>query len=127
MKCLLALLGFVLLQPVVLAQDSKPRDMHEMHRLHQDPKAYIAMLDDPARDAYQKPHEVITELDLKPGEAVADIGAGSGYFAFRLAHHVGDAGRVYADLFRTAPPQPCGERRAASSWRGEAPGVHRHE
>jgi hypothetical protein len=47
MKCLLALLGFVLLQLVVLAQDSKPRDMHEMHRLHQDPKAYIAMLDDP--------------------------------------------------------------------------------
>jgi predicted methyltransferase len=96
MKCLLALLGFMLLQLVVLAQDSKPRDMHEMHRLHQDPKAYIAMLDDPARDAYQKPHEVITALDLKPGEAIADIGAGSGYFTFRLARHVGDSGRVYA-------------------------------
>jgi hypothetical protein len=27
--------------------------MHEMHRLHQDPKAYIAMLDDPKRDEYQ--------------------------------------------------------------------------
>ncbi len=67
-----------------------------MHRLHQDPKAYIAMLDDPARDEYQKPHEVISALDLKPGEVVADIGAGSGYFTFRLAHHVGDTGRVYA-------------------------------
>ena len=96
MKCLLALLGFVVLQLVVLAQDSKPRDMHEMHRLHQDPKAYIAMLDDPARDAYQKPHEVITALGLKPGEVVADIGAGSGYFTFRLARHVGNAGCVYA-------------------------------
>ncbi len=64
--------------------------------MHQDPKAYIAMLDDPARDAYQKPHEVLTALDLKPGEAIADIGAGSGYFTFRLARHVGDAGRVYA-------------------------------
>ena len=81
---------------MALPQDTKPRDMHEMHRLHQDPKAYIAMLDDPARDAYQKPHEVITALSLKPGETVADIGAGSGYFTFRLAHHVGDAGRVYA-------------------------------
>ena len=91
-----ALLISALLVQVVLAQDNKPRDMHEMHRLHQDPKAYIAMLDDPARDAYQKPHEVITALNLKPGEAVADIGAGSGYFTFRLAHHVGDTGRVYA-------------------------------
>ena len=96
MKSLRPLLASVLLVPVALAQDSKPLDMHEMHRLHQDSKAYIAMLDDPARDAYQKPHEVITALDLKEGEAVADIGAGSGYFTFRLAHHVGDAGRVYA-------------------------------
>jgi arsenite methyltransferase len=96
MKLLSPVLASVLLAQMTLAQDNKPRDMHEMHRLHQDPKAYIAMLDDPARDAYQKPHEVITALNLKPGETIADIGAGSGYFTFRLAHHVGDAGRVYA-------------------------------
>jgi len=65
-------------------------------RLHQDSKAYIAMLDDPKRDAYQKPHEVITALKLKAGEVIADIGAGSGYFTFRLARHVGDKGSVYA-------------------------------
>ena len=35
-------------------------------------------------------------LGLKPGEVIADIGAGSGYFTFRLAHHVGDTGKVYA-------------------------------
>jgi arsenite methyltransferase len=96
MKRSLAFFGWLVLPALVLAQDSKPLDMHEMHRLHQDSKAYIAMLDDPARDAYQKPHEVITALNLKPGEAIADIGAGSGYFTFRLAHHVGDTGRVYA-------------------------------
>jgi len=77
------------------AQDDKPRSHEEMHRLHQDPGAYIAMLEDPARDAYQKPHEVITALDFKPGEVIADIGSGSGYFTLRLAAHVGDAGRVY--------------------------------
>ncbi len=55
MKLFGALLTSVLLAQVALAQDNKPRDMHEMHRLHQDSKAYIAMLDDPARDAYQKP------------------------------------------------------------------------
>ena len=96
MNSTFALLGLVLLPPLLVAQDAKPRDTHEMHRLNQDPKAYVAMLDDPARDAYQKPHEVITALKLKEGEVIADIGAGSGYFTFRLARHVGDAGRVYA-------------------------------
>ena len=64
--------------------------------MHQDPKAYIAMLENPQRDAEQKPDEVIAALDLKPGETLADIGAGSGYFSFRLARKVGDTGRVYA-------------------------------
>jgi predicted methyltransferase len=49
-----------------------PRDQHEAHRLHQDPKAYIAALEDPQRDAYQKPHEVLQALAIKPGEIVAD-------------------------------------------------------
>ena len=69
---------------------------HEMHGLHQDPAAYIAMLEDPERDAYQKPAEVVAALQLKPGEVVADIGSGSGYFALRLAQAVGPTGRVYA-------------------------------
>ena len=67
-----------------------------MHRLHQDPKAYIAMLEDPKRDEYQKPHEVLMALDLKPGETIADIGSGSGYFTLRFAAHVGAEGRVFA-------------------------------
>ena len=33
---------------------------------------------------------------LKEGVVIADIGAGSGYFTFRLARHLGDTGRVYA-------------------------------
>ena len=52
------------------------------------------MFDDPARDATQKPHEVIHALALKPDAAVADIGAGTGYFSVRLAHAV-PKGRVY--------------------------------
>jgi arsenite methyltransferase len=83
-------------QVFVSAQDNVERNLQEMHRLHQDPKAYMAMLDDPKRDAYQKPHEVITALDLKPGEVIADIGAGTGYFSFRFARHVGASGRIFA-------------------------------
>jgi ubiquinone/menaquinone biosynthesis C-methylase UbiE len=73
-----------------------PQNHQEMHRLHSDPKAYIAALEDPKRDAYQKPHEVMEALAIKEGEIIADIGAGSGYFTLRLAHHVGADGRVYA-------------------------------
>jgi len=91
-----ALLALLLFPVQVTAQDATKRDAHQMHRLHGDPKAYIGALEDPSRDAYQKPHEVLSALELKPGEVIADIGAGSGYFAFRLAHHVGDKGRVYA-------------------------------
>jgi len=69
---------------------------HEMHERHGDPAAYVASLEDPARDAYQKPDEVMKALALRPGEAVADIGSGSGYFTVRFARAVGDTGRVYA-------------------------------
>jgi len=68
----------------------------EAHKLHGNPAAYIKALDDPKRDAYQKPHEVMEALAVKEGEVVADIGAGSGYFALRLAKHVGASGHVYA-------------------------------
>jgi len=68
----------------------------EMHHLHGDPMAYIAALDDPARDSYQKPDDVMKALALRQGEVVADIGSGSGYFTLRFARAVGDSGRVYA-------------------------------
>ena len=52
------------------------------------------VFDDPSRDAWQKPHEVIQALRLKPDAIVADIGAGTGYFAVRLARMV-PKGKVY--------------------------------
>jgi ubiquinone/menaquinone biosynthesis C-methylase UbiE len=83
------------LGPVAVAGQA-PADQHPVHKLHGDPAAYIAALEDPKRDAYQKPHEVMQALDVREGEVIADIGSGSGYFTIRLAHHVGAHGRVYA-------------------------------
>jgi len=88
--------GVLLLPVITVAQDAAKRDQHEMHQLHNDPTAYMNALEDPKRDEYQKPHEVLTALRIKPGETIADIGAGSGYFTFRLAHFVGAKGKVYA-------------------------------
>jgi ubiquinone/menaquinone biosynthesis C-methylase UbiE len=54
---------------------------------------YAKVLENPRRDAWQKPQDVITALKLRPDEAIADIGSGTGYFARRFAMH---AGKVYA-------------------------------
>jgi ubiquinone/menaquinone biosynthesis C-methylase UbiE len=48
------------------------------------------------RDEWQQPEAVIALLDIGPGDRVADLGAGSGYFSFRLAEAVGPSGHVYA-------------------------------
>lgn len=48
------------------------------------------------RDGWQKPEQVIEALRIQPGNYVADLGAGSGYFTFRLSAAVGPTGKVYA-------------------------------
>lgn len=60
-----------------------------------DPQRWSRLFDDPARDQWQKPDEVIRALALKPSDRVADIGAGTGYFAVRLAR-AAPQGVVYA-------------------------------
>lgn len=87
----------ILLPALLLAQNPvQHKTKEEIEKMHQDSKAYISMLENPERDAEQKPDEVIKALGIKQGETIADIGAGSGYFAFRFSKHVGDTGRVYA-------------------------------
>lgn len=47
------------------------------------------------RDQWQQQDRVIQSLQIRPGERVADLGSGSGYFTLALARAVGPAGRVY--------------------------------
>ena len=56
----------------------------------------IAWLERPEREAEEQPSRVLSALHVKPGDVVADLGAGSGYFTFRLAKLVGDQGKVLA-------------------------------
>jgi FkbM family methyltransferase len=58
--------------------------------------AYLPYLDSPLRDEWQQPEAVLDALDIPEGAVAADVGAGSGYFAERLADRVGPAGLVYA-------------------------------
>jgi predicted methyltransferase len=59
-----------------------------------DADKWAKVFDDPKRDAWQKPHQVIQALALKPDAVIADIGSGTGYFAMRFAHMV-PKGKVY--------------------------------
>jgi len=56
-----------------------------MDRHFDDAERWAKEFDDPARDAWQMPGRVIEALALGPGQSVADIGAGTGYFSVRLA------------------------------------------
>ena len=48
------------------------------------------------RDRWQQPDRVIAALGLEPGNIVADLGSGTGYFTFRFARAVNPSGRVFA-------------------------------
>lgn len=53
-------------------------------------------LERPERENEESPTKAIAALGLKPGMVVADIGAGSGYYASRMARQVGPTGKVFA-------------------------------
>ncbi len=94
------------------ADEPKKKPIYETRRIH-DPngigKFYkgreIAMvmgheaagwLDRPEREKEEQPAKLLPLLKLKPGDAVADIGAGSGFYTFKLSKLVGEKGKVYA-------------------------------
>ncbi len=56
----------------------------------------IPLLEDAGRDTWQKPEEILNALDIKKGQIIADIGAGSGYLTVKLSERVGVTGTIYA-------------------------------
>jgi ubiquinone/menaquinone biosynthesis C-methylase UbiE len=59
-------------------------------------RGYFDLLERPNREDVQMSPEIMKSLAFKPGERVADIGAGTGYFTFPIAEAVGPAGVVWA-------------------------------
>ena len=49
------------------------------------------------RDRWQQPQRILDSLDVKPGMLIGEIGAGQGYFTFKLALRTGPEGHVYAN------------------------------
>lgn len=48
------------------------------------------------RDEWQQPDRVVATLALSPGDQIADLGSGGGYFSYRFAAAVGETGQVFA-------------------------------
>ena len=66
------------------------------HQPFDDVDYWRKVFDDPARDQWQKPHELVKALGVRPGMVVADLGAGTGYLSHHLADAVGAGGTVLA-------------------------------
>ena len=80
---------------VALAGPSAAQTPSTHQHRFSDAEKWARVFDDPERDAWQKPHQVIEALALKPDAVVADLGAGTGYFSVRLARML-PRGTVYA-------------------------------
>jgi SAM-dependent methyltransferase len=78
-------------QPLRIGQVVKKRQIAPVMSV-----AHADWLTRPDRDAEEQPDRVVKELNIKPGSTVADLGAGVGYFTWRLAGAVGDTGKVIA-------------------------------
>jgi cyclopropane fatty-acyl-phospholipid synthase-like methyltransferase len=63
------------------------------HRF-QNAEEWVSHFEGPERDAWQKPDAVVAALGLGPAQSVADIGAGTGYFAVRFARQA-PGGKVF--------------------------------
>jgi SAM-dependent methyltransferase len=68
---------------------------HTHQHQFKDAEKWAHVFDDPKRDEWQKPHQVIQALKPAPDAMVADVGAGTGYFSARLATML-PKGKVYA-------------------------------
>ena len=88
----LAALVVLLVAPARADDDDRATATHRFDNV-----AYWAKIfDDPKRDAWQKPAELVAALQLPVGSTVADLGAGTGYFERYLSQAVGPNGAVLA-------------------------------
>jgi len=90
LKVILLLLTCAAVQARLAAAQSPHTHQHSFG----DAGKWAQVFDDPKRDAWQKPHEVIQALALEPDAVIADIGSGTGYFSARFANML-PQGRVY--------------------------------
>jgi predicted methyltransferase len=77
----------------------QPAEKHTVPQIRfDDAEKWVRIFEDPKRAKWQQPDKVVKIMNLKPGDVVADIGAGTGYFTRRFARAVGPEGRAILNL-----------------------------
>lgn len=71
-----------------LSPEDRPENLTQLSE-------YITF-NNPARNQWERTEDMLRFLDVRPGQCVADVGCGSGFFTYRFAKAVGEAGTVYA-------------------------------
>jgi predicted methyltransferase len=98
---LLAVLSAAFAKSVVASGPSQalqPQSTDIIHRPTSQPyTGDLSVFEDPKREQKLQVNRVMNLLGIQTGSAVADIGAGSGWFSVRAARRVGGTGRVYAE------------------------------
>lgn len=92
-SCLLCLSIFITVSSLAVSCRAQQTHKVPSHRFD-DIAVWVKVFEDPERDAWQKPEEVIRNMKLKRGDVIADIGAGTGYFTRRFAAAVGPEGKA---------------------------------
>ena len=83
------LVALLVVVPVVFVADQAKRTLDTLTIVERE------------RDAWQRPEEILRQLNPRSGDTVVDLGSGAGYFSLKIAPRVGPGGRVIAvDLRR---------------------------
>jgi len=95
MRSMFVLSIALLASPWAAAAEPQPHAARADHRFD-DVERWVEEFESPDRGTWQKPAIIVRVLTLEPGQIVADLGAGTGYFTKILSVGVGESGKVYA-------------------------------
>jgi len=82
--------------PMPEAQRAVLDKINDRYETETDAGAWGDRFEKEGREVHDRQADIIAELGIKPGWAVADVGAGTGLYTLPFAEAVGDSGRVFA-------------------------------
>lgn len=82
--------------PQATRQQGAEPDINKRFKGEVNVDEWVDIFEGESRELYKRRHEIVDAMGLKPGMAVADVGAGTGFFSILFARRVGPTGKVYA-------------------------------
>ncbi len=79
--------------------DQQPDETYLRPHVNRDQMTFwrdLILFNNPRRQQREQTSKIVKFLELKPGQCVADVGCGPGYYTWKFAERVGPRGRVYA-------------------------------